>query len=260
MTMNSSLEKAAFGKRMSALLIENGFSKPGRGKNKGETMPDHNAFAVAYVKKANESLNYKSVEKWCKGESFCETKRFPVICELLDVNQEWLATGRGEARYSDDSEGGAHEDPQLYSPYSKFIKIPIIEASLAAGAGSYATEDVISEYMEIGRDRLEKYQINENTATIAPIRGESMEPTLISGDLLLVNTSVRKPISGKIFAFDFDGDLRIKRFNKRLDGSWLISSDNEDKNLYRDEVVSAHNINQLRIIGQAAFVVERSLL
>jgi phage repressor protein C with HTH and peptisase S24 domain len=266
MTMNSSLEKAEFGKRISRLLIENNFSKQGRGKKKGELIPDYATFAAAYTKAANESLSYKSVEKWCKGEAFCETKRFPTICGLLGTSQEWLSTGRGDASYAvaqpvnNDSDEQRPINFSRDSAISKFVKIPILEASLAAGAGSYATDDIVKEYMEIGRDRLEKYQVTEDSVTIVPIRGESMETTLITGDLLLINTAIRKPISGKIFAFDFDGDLRIKRFNKRLDGSWLISSDNEDKNLYRDEVVSAHNIDQLRIIGQAGVVVERNLL
>jgi phage repressor protein C with HTH and peptisase S24 domain len=257
MTMNSSLEKAAFGERISALLIEKGFSKQGRGKHKGDTIPDYAAFASSYTKATNESLSYKSVEKWCKGETFCETKRFPVICKLLGTSQEWLSTGRGDAVYPSNESSANIYDISLVIP--KFVKIPILEAALAAGTGSYATDDVVLEYMDIGRDRLEKYQVAEDSATIVPIRGESMETTLITGDLLLVNTAIRKPISGKIFAFDFDGDLRVKRFNKRLDGSWLISSDNEDKNLYRDEIVSTHNIDKLRIIGQAVVVVERKL-
>jgi phage repressor protein C with HTH and peptisase S24 domain len=263
MMMGADLEKAEFGKRMSALLIKNGFSKQGRGKNKGEIIPDYAGFAAAYTKATSEPLSYKSVEKWCKGEAFCETKRFPVICRLLSVSQEWLSTGRENAAYTvnkPESSSAVSDQSSTYSQNNQFVKIPILDVSLAAGPGSYATDDVVTEYMDIGRDRLEKYQVSESAASIVPIRGESMEPTLVNGDLLLINTDVRKPISGKIFAFDFDGDLRVKRFTKRLDGSWLISSDNDDKNIYRDDVVSAHNIAQLRIIGQAAKIVERNLL
>lgn len=175
--------------------------------------------------------------------------------DFLGVTSQWLLFGSNP-----NPTNAVQDESPSHIQHSKFVKIPILEASLAAGAGSYATDDVITEYMEIGRNRLEKYQVSENSVTIVPIRGDSMEPTLMSGDLLLINTAAHKPISGKIFAFDFDGDLRIKRFNKRLDGSWLISSDNDDKNLYRDETVSAHNINQLRVIGQAVTIVERNLL
>lgn len=196
----------------------------------------------------------QAVQQW-ESTTTPRQHRVDLLAKILSVSASFLLFGANL-----ESKNQTNENRVSFAPSSRFVQIPILDASLAAGAGSYVTDDVIKEYMPMDREWLERYQVNKDKANIVPIRGESMEPTLMSGDLLLINTAVHKPISGKIFAFDFDGDLRIKRFNKRLDGSWLISSDNDDKNLYRDETVSAHNIDQLRVIGQAVTIVERNLL
>ncbi|BBB29354.1 XRE family transcriptional regulator [Neptunomonas japonica] len=196
----------------------------------------------------------QAVQQW-ESSTTPRQHRVDLLAKILGVSASFLLFGANL-----ESENQVNEKASISYLPSKFVQIPILDASLAAGAGSYVTDDVIKEYMPMDRAWLERYQVDKERANIVPIRGESMEPTLMSGDLLLINTAIHKPISGKIFAFDFDGDLRIKRFNKRLDGSWLISSDNDDKNLYRDETVSSHNIDQLRVIGQAVTIVERNLL
>ena len=86
-----------------------------------------------------------------------------------------------------------------------------------------------------------------------------MMPTLFNNDTVLLDLSTTKPISNKIFAFNFDGDLRVKRFVRQLDTTWRIVSDNEDKELYRDEILSHNNVERLKIIGRVASVIERTL-
>ena len=142
---------------------------------------------------------------------------------------------------------------------SDFIQVPVYNVHLSAGNGMRVDHEQIVERLPISRKYLADSGVPENQATIVEVKGDSMEYTLIDGDVVLVNTAIVKPVSGKIFAFDFDGDLRVKRFIKRLDGSWRIVSDNEDKNIYADESLSAHNIDQLRMIGQVVTIVKRKL-
>jgi phage repressor protein C with HTH and peptisase S24 domain len=106
---------------------------------------------------------------------------------------------------------------------------------------------------------LEKHSVHSSNAIIAKISGDSMEPTLHNGDLVLIDTSIKNAISNKILAFVFDDSLRVKRFFHKLDRSWVIMSDNEDKNRYADESVSQLNVNHLQIIGKVINIVDRSL-
>lgn len=142
----------------------------------------------------------------------------------------------------------------------RFIDIPVFDVELAAGNGTHIDLERVTEYFPVSENRLNDAHVVPSQAAIVKVRGDSMESTLYSGDVVLVDTSVKRPVSGKIFAFAFDDDLRVKRFSKRLDGSWRISSDNGDNPAYSDETLSAHDITQqIRIIGQVKVLLERKL-
>jgi phage repressor protein C with HTH and peptisase S24 domain len=279
-------EKEAFGKRMTSLLIDNGFSKAGRGKKKGIVIANHAEFAEAYTKKTGEKLSYKSVEKWCKGEAYFETKKYPVICSMLNTNQEWIMYGRSEKK-SEITEDNVQyksltssnairvqeniENPSYTSlgldtsalgapSVARFVDIPIYDVCFSAGAGCFFDSAEVTEHHSLSIAMLEKYGASENDVFIAKVKGESMERTLFDGDTVLINKSTIKPQNNKIFAFAFDNELKVKRFFHQLDGSWRISSDNEDKNRYQDEIVSFHNIERLGIIGQVLTILDRPLI
>lgn len=55
--------------------------------------------------------------------------------------------------------------------------------------------------------------------------GDHMEPTLRQGELLLVDTTSRAPVSGSIHALSFGRDIVIKRVD-RLPGKLLLLNDN----------------------------------
>jgi len=180
------------------------------------------------------------------------------FASLFEVDPSWLQFGTGA--------GALFDHPVLDSgplgqdSVPKFVNVPVYDVSLSAGHGSHTDEDKIIENYPVSEMLLLNNQMHLSEAAIVKIAGDSMESTLNNGDMVLINTSVKKPTSNKIFAFAFDNELKVKRFSRQLDNSWRIISDNEDKGRYRDELVSHHNIIQLRMIGQVVTIVERSLL
>ncbi|QEQ96258.1 XRE family transcriptional regulator [Neptunomonas concharum] len=187
-----------------------------------------------------------------------QPRKIEDIAAFLGVTSQWLLFGNGPNHLSTSTELSADNIVTVDS--GQFVSVPVYESHLAAGTGAYTDNDVVITYKPVLKETLDRFHIPHNAATIATVSGDSMESTLQDKDVILINSSASIPTSGKIYAFEFDGDLRVKRFNKRLDGSWLITSDNPDKNIYRDEVLSSHNIDQLRIIGQVVTIVERNLL
>lgn len=57
------------------------------------------------------------------------------------------------------------------------------------------------------------------------VKGESMEPNLYDGDVVIVNTSDTTPVSGEVFAINYEGEAVIKRM-MRDGGQWYLCSDN----------------------------------
>ncbi len=77
-----------------------------------------------------------------------------------------------------------------------------------------------------------------------------MEPTLSSGDLLLVDVSVRRIRNEALYVLVRDDDVYVKRAQRRLNGTVLITSDNER---YPPEEFSEADADRLRVAGRVAW-------
>ena len=208
-------------------------------------------------------------------------RKLKVFADALGVDEEWLKYGithSGQSgRQTDLSESNAEalnlkvgqpetqglgfDSSALGEPSRpSFVDVPVYDISFSAGAGCFFDHAEIVKYHSISLETLEKYGLHPNDAGVFSVKGESMESTLHDGDTILVNKSVNKPMNNKIFAFSFDGELKVKRFFHQLDRSWRISSDNEDKNRYKDEFIFNEKINELDIVGQVLTILDRPLI
>jgi phage repressor protein C with HTH and peptisase S24 domain len=62
--------------------------------------------------------------------------------------------------------------------------------------------------------------------SIIKVQGDSMEPTLLSGDLVLVDHSKDATTRGGLFAITIDQEILIKRIQPLMDSKLLVISDN----------------------------------
>jgi len=77
-----------------------------------------------------------------------------------------------------------------------------------------------------------------------------MEPTINSGDVLLVDLSKIDPVDHQVFVLAGADGVIVKRLISTPFGRWIIRSDNEDKDEYPDRNLSREDNNEHRIIGQ----------
>lgn len=71
--------------------------------------------------------------------------------------------------------------------------------------------------------------INLNKSEIIFAKGDSMEPTIIGGDSLLVDLARKEIHDGSIYCVRIDGELYAKRLQKLPPNKIKIISDNKDK-------------------------------
>jgi len=76
------------------------------------------------------------------------------------------------------------------------------------------------------------------------VTGDSMEPTLNSGNVIFLDTTKTDPSRDGIYAFSNINGLFIKRVQKRIDGKLDIISDNKE---YPKQIVDK---NEIKIIGK----------
>ncbi len=157
------------------------------------------------------------------------------MAEGLDCSLDWLVTGRGDG--PDASSG--------------FVKVPRYDATLAAGAGKWNEGRRRLDDMPFTSAFLRKRLNRSSAAGLAVLeaRGDSMEPGIKDGALLLIDESDQRIFDG-IFAFVLAGDARVKRFRRLASGLQLIS----DNPAYPSETVEGDDLGNLQIIGRVLWV------
>ena len=119
------------------------------------------------------------------------------------------------------------------------VYVPLYEAAASMGGGASAPDhDVI-----VGGLHLQEAWVRQNLGAVSslsnlallPAYGDSMTPTFSDGDLLLVDRGVNDIRLDAVYALGLNGELFIKRLQRRPDGAILMISDNKSYEAYRIE-------------------------
>ncbi|MFD1914150.1 S24 family peptidase [Halodurantibacterium flavum] len=139
----------------------------------------------------------------------------------------------------------------------EYAEIPLHEAWLAAGAGADNSSEEVVEHLAFRRDWLRKLGISPNKARLARVIGDSMEPTICAGDLILIDTAKNVPPMrarpyndrrpAPIYAIVDDGDARVKRIERAGSDELLLISENK---LHPTE---KKQMSEVTVIGRVAW-------
>lgn len=131
-----------------------------------------------------------------------------------------------------------------------YVLIPRYSVAAAAGTGAVIDEEELVDHVAFKREWLHRaLGVNPADLVVMTVRGDSNQPRLKDGDMMLLDQSEPKLRSGKnLYVFDFDGLLYVKRLEKRLDGGLVVSSDNEE--LFPPEIIGPDRAQEVNIIGR----------
>ncbi len=150
------------------------------------------------------------------------------------VSIDWLVWARGDGK----SAGGV-------------IRVPRYDATLAAGAGSWNE----------GKRRLDDIPFTETFFqkrfgrpsgtgfAVLTASGDSMETKISDGDLLLIDETDTRIVDG-VLAFVLDGEARVKRFRRGIDGVSIMS----DNPVYPEERLPLDQLDRINVIGRVRWV------
>lgn len=175
--------------------------------------------------------------------------------EQLGVDLTWLVTGEGDM-FAGPRPSTALERQTDVADH--LVMIPQFELRAAAGPGLVPAETSVSNYFTVEREWLRRF-LPSWAGTNAAIgilqgQGDSMEPTIFDGDMIMVAgdppwEAVRR---GGIFVVLHHDELRIKRLQHypKTGDIDLIS----DNSRYAVEKVPRGRVEfDLRILGQVFF-------
>lgn len=152
------------------------------------------------------------------------------IASALNVNPEWLETGKGQMQPIIGQPIDLDNNPD-------YPAIRRVKFKLSAGVSGFSVDyqNGSGNPLVFRRDWYENNGYTPSKLFATYVANGSMEPGLYDGDTVVVNTDQIEPKDGHVFAVNYEGELVIKRL-VRDDGQWWLASDNPDQRRYPRKV------------------------
>lgn len=154
------------------------------------------------------------------------------ICKKLDLPLNWFET--------------TEDLPDNVLDESIVIDVLNVEASAGNGSTGDLVEVVSRLYYVPEQFQTYFRGINPDNIRIINIRGDSMQPTFNSGDMIFVDINTCFFDGDGVYVFNYKGDLYVKRLQNVGDHLLVIS----DNPIYREWKIDEHSIDQLHIQGK----------
>ena len=213
------------GNRMRHAMDAKGFSEDGLSKRLG--------------------LNKRTLNYYLNDRSEPKFETLLNFCEITGVDVgDVLRRGTDE-----------HINFKLDQGDPDFVKVDVYDVGLAAGDGRISDNAQVINQLAFDAQWLSREGIDPAHASIVRVEGESMEPTLQSKSVVLIDHRDKQPVSkSHIFAVRLGEGLKVKRVERSIeDQSILLHSDNP-----RDptEHITGNDLDGFEIIGRVVWTAK----
>ncbi|MEP9179709.1 helix-turn-helix transcriptional regulator [Enterobacter cloacae] len=176
-----------------------------------------------------------------------QTTKLVEIAHALGVRPEWLSAGSGEMR----NDGNQAAPAYSIAVDNDVFRVDVLDLTVSAGPGSFMISEFVEVLHAIEFTTEHARSLFGNRAQqdvkVMTVDGDSMCPTIQSGDRLFFDVSVRNFKVDGVYAFVFGQHFHVKRL--QMQGLQLaVLSDNP---AYKDWYVTEENQDQLYIMGKA---------
>ncbi|GAA0673473.1 phage repressor protein C with HTH and peptisase S24 domain [Sphingomonas insulae] len=104
--------------------------------------------------------------------------------------------------------------------------LPRLDIAASAGPGAFVDGEIVLGAAAIDPALASRLGLRDGQAAIVRVRGDSMEPGLVDGDLIVVDRARRTPDArGAVFVVRIDDAVMVKRV-RRGRGKPMVTSDN----------------------------------
>ncbi len=206
----------------------------------------------------------QAVQKW-ESVGGPKAARLNKLAAVLGVTVDYLINGSDRPKQSDISASAIVSDARNEYMVDRaaearrtitdrrdldLISIPMLDTCGSMGIGCLqpAQDDVIANITAHlpSLRRHASFSSPDNLALITGY-GDSMEGTFNDGDLLLVDRGVLETKLDAVYVLALDGELYIKRIQRRPNGDLLMISDNKK---YEPYVIESSKIGMFQVLGR----------
>jgi Peptidase S24-like len=107
--------------------------------------------------------------------------------------------------------------------------VPKLAVGASAGMGALTDQEALAGQVGFDEKWLRRLGVDPAAVTLIRVQGESMVPTLMDQDDIMVDTSAAlRPLKDGIYVLRMDDVLMVKRIRPLPSGNIVIASDNPD--------------------------------
>lgn len=168
------------------------------------------------------------------------------------ISSDWLLYGVGDMQLNNTNKENSlcsnSSDKIISTLNDDYVIIPLVEARLSAGGGSFLTSSEVEQDFYFAKFFIDRMGNSENMVAMR-VSGDSMEPEVYDNDIVLIDQSKKEIYPSKIYAVAFDDCIYLKRIDK-LPNQIILKSSNPN---YAPIVIDINDQteDQFKIIGQA---------
>lgn len=180
------------------------------------------------------------IGKYQRPGSDWKPSKIDILAKELGVSSDWLWSGENRL--------------------SSSVSVAYYNARASAGFGR-SCEETDAHLMQFPRSFLtDELGLQPSGLIIVTADGDSMLPTIHSGDRLLIDTHPSERIEG-VYAIVMHGSLFVKRISRTATGDFLVASDNP---AYRPEMFRSEQVcfgdpdgSPLAIVGRVVWTMKK---
>lgn len=203
------------------------------------------------------NITYEMARRYIMGAAFPRPDKLEAIAEWLNSSVSFLAYGISPSDtanlISTPNASRAPYQVEMANGDDDSIAIPYYDVKGSCGGGSENGTPEVKGLLRKEPEWFEKYKIKPQNAICIYAHGDSMEPYLIHGDMVILDNSQTEAQSGGVYLINHPDGERLKRLRREFDGTWVLESDNINKKMYPDERISPEHADLMRIIGRVIY-------
>ncbi|GMG89640.1 hypothetical protein Cmtc_08600 [Cupriavidus sp. TKC] len=202
-----------------------------------------------------------AVSSWERGDTRPDPDKLGALARTLKTSVDYLLTGdalhdrpgKGETTSTLTTAIGDFSLQSAEGSDSEVGHIPYWDARGSCGGGFLNYEQQPKGTLTKEVSFFRRFKLKPENAIAVYADGDSMADFIVDGDIVIFDKSKNEPESGKIFLLDHPEGLRIKQLYRAFDGSWILQSRNQNKQLYPDEKIEASHADLLKIHGRFVY-------
>lgn len=190
-------------------------------------------------------VTYEMVRRYTIGAAKPRSAVMQKLARALSSSASYLEYGVVD-------KGDSKAMESISSPVNPDVyRVEVLDLSVSAGPGTYMLSDYIEVLYAIEFTTEHARSLfgnrSQDDVKVMTVNGDSMAPTLSSGDRLFVDTSVRHFRTDGVYSFVFGKTFHVKRL--QMQGNKLaVLSDNP---VYEKWYIDEKSQDQLYIMGKA---------